>query len=63
METTQHQHTGTLAGTVSGALLTLFANIHSEDLMKTIVLAAIGALVSFIVSLGLGWIWRRVKRK
>lgn len=61
MEATHH-HTGTLAGTVSGTLLTL-ATIHSEDLIKTTVLAAIGALVSFVVSLGLGWIRRRVNRK
>ncbi len=55
-------HAGTVAGTMSGTLLTLFANIHSEDLVKTAVLALIGAIVSFVVSLGLRWIVNMVKR-
>lgn len=56
-------HSGTVVGTASGTLLTLFANIHSEDLLKTAVLSLIGAVVSFGVSLGLRWISRRVKRR
>jgi len=48
-------HSGTVAGTASGALLTLFANIQSADLVKTAVLSLIGAVVSFAVSLGLRW--------
>jgi hypothetical protein len=43
-------NTGTRAGTIGGTLLTLFANIHREDIAKTIILAAIGAVISFIVS-------------
>ena len=35
----------TKAGTFSGTLLTIFANINSEDLVKTALLAAVGALV------------------
>lgn len=41
----------TKAGAASGALLTIFANIRSEDLVKTVVLAAIGAAVSFSITL------------
>ena len=59
---TQHHHTGTLAGTISGTLLAFVGNIHSDDLVKTAVLAAIGAVVSFVVSIGLRWISKRVKR-
>ena len=43
-------NTGTKAGTVGGTLLTLFANINKDDIFKTIVLAGIGAVVSFCVS-------------
>ena len=41
----------TKAGTVSGTLLTIFANINSDDLVKTALLAAVGALVSFSVTI------------
>lgn len=50
------------AGTATGTLLTIFANIHSEDLVRTAVLASIGAVVSFCVTIALKalmkW-WRR----
>lgn len=44
-------NTGTKAGTIGGTLLTIFYNIRSEDIVKTIVLAGVGAVVSFVVSL------------
>ena len=37
----------TKAGTAAGTLLSIFANINSMDLIKTALLAAVGALVSF----------------
>ncbi|MEO5888930.1 MAG: hypothetical protein ABIQ31_01695 [Ferruginibacter sp.] len=40
----------TKAGTASGTLLTIFINIKSEDLFKTAILAGVGALVSFSVT-------------
>jgi mannitol-specific phosphotransferase system IIBC component len=43
----------TKAGTASGTLLTILANINSEDLVKTALLAAVGALVSFSVTIAL----------
>jgi predicted permease len=52
-----------MAGTASGTLLTIFANIHSEDIIKTAVLACIGAVVSFVISIGLKWIARKMQRK
>jgi mannitol-specific phosphotransferase system IIBC component len=45
------EDTGTKAGTIGGTFLTVAANIHNDDMIKTIVLAAIGAIVSFSVSL------------
>lgn len=56
-------HGGTVAGTAGGTLLTIFANIHSEDVVKTAVLAIIGAVVSFSISLGMKWIAKKLKRR
>lgn len=39
-----------LIGTASGTFLSVLPNLHSEDVLKTIVLAIIGAIVSFIIS-------------
>jgi hypothetical protein len=36
--------------TITGTLTVLLANIHSADLAKTALLAAIGAISSFLVS-------------
>lgn len=40
----------TKAGTFGGTLTILLANINSGDVLKTIVMAGIGATVSFVVS-------------
>ncbi|MEJ8841880.1 hypothetical protein WG954_05745 [Lacibacter sp. H375] len=37
-------------GTAGGTITILFANIHADDLLKTVVLAAVGAAVSLVVS-------------
>lgn len=37
-------------GTAGGTLTILFANIDANDLVKTVVLAAVGAMVSLVVS-------------
>ncbi|MBF4471760.1 hypothetical protein [Flavobacterium sp. HJJ] len=39
------------AGTATGTLLSIAPNILTEDILKTIILAVLGATVSFIVSL------------
>jgi hypothetical protein len=43
-------------GTVAGTFLSILPNLFSEDVLKTIILAALGATVSFMVSLLLKWI-------
>jgi mannitol-specific phosphotransferase system IIBC component len=60
--TTHSNHGGTVAGTAGGTLLTIFANIHSEDIVKTAVLACIGAVVSFIISITMKWISKKMRR-
>jgi mannitol-specific phosphotransferase system IIBC component len=42
---------GTKVGTVAGTITILLANINSADILKTMLLAGIGAVVSFFVSL------------
>jgi uncharacterized membrane protein (UPF0136 family) len=51
-----------ILGIASGTVLTVAANIPTLDYEKTIVLAAVGATVSFFVSVALKWVWKRVKR-
>ena len=58
----QAQSHSTLLGTVSGTVLTVLANIGSQDIAKTALLAAIGAAVSFFVSLGLKWLVGKLKK-
>lgn len=55
-----HGHT-TAIGTFTGTALTILVNIGSQDVIKTIVLAALGAIVSFFVTIGLKWIVKKIK--
>lgn len=52
----------TKAGTAAGTLLSIFANINSEDLIKTVVLAAVGAVVSFAVTMFLKLLIKHFKK-
>ena len=48
-------------GTTSGTLLSMVPNIFSEDILKTVILAVVGATVSFSVSLFLKWLTKPKK--
>lgn len=52
----------TKAGTIGGTFLSIFFNIDNEDLIKTALLAAIGAIVSFSVTLFLKFLIKRIKK-
>jgi predicted benzoate:H+ symporter BenE len=52
----------TYTGTMSGTLLTIFYNLPKEKLVQTAALACVGAVVSFLVTLGLKWIVKFYKR-
>jgi hypothetical protein len=52
----------TKAGTAGGTLLTIIVNIKSEDILKTGILAAIGAVVSFGVTLLLKFLIKRFRK-
>ena len=55
-----HDHS-TAQGTVSGTVLTVISRIDSHDYLKTAILAIVGAIVSFVVTLFLKWVVNRVK--
>ena len=56
-----HEHSTTL-GTGSGTVLTVFVTIDAQDYLKTVVLAIVGATVSFVVSLIFKWVMKKVKK-
>ena len=53
---------GTKAGTIGGTLISIFCNLHKEDVAKTITLAGLGAIVSFLVSILMKTIYRWFKK-
>jgi hypothetical protein len=53
----------TLVSTCCGTLLGVFSNITTHDLVKTAILAAIGAATSFIVSVSLKLLLRKITKK
>ncbi|MEP7197602.1 MAG: hypothetical protein ABI851_13865 [Saprospiraceae bacterium] len=48
-------------GTISGTLLSIAGAMTSGDVFKTIVLASIGAIVSFVISGVLRWLIKKVR--
>jgi mannitol-specific phosphotransferase system IIBC component len=61
MSTHNNIESGTILGTVSGTVLTVAVNVGSSDILKTVILASLGAVVSFCVSLLLKWLVKKVK--
>jgi len=55
----------TWAGTAGGTFLAFIANLGKDDIMKTIILTMIGAVVSFVVSVVMQCIlsWFKKKRR
>ena len=52
-------NSSTLMGTAGGTFLSIVPNINSEDIAKTIILASVGAIVSFTISL----LFKRMQKK
>lgn len=61
MDSFQPNHS-TKAGMIGG-LLFVFLGLSMGEIVKTAVLAAVGAIVSYGVSVGLRWIMQKIKRK
>lgn len=52
----------TLMGTAGGTFLSVVPNLHSEDVLKTVLLAAVGAIVSFGISMVLKFIIKKYRK-
>jgi len=57
----QHSNS-TVIGTAGGTFLSVLPNLHSEDVLKTILLASVGAVVSFSISLVLKFLIKKHKK-
>ena len=57
----QTQSNPTIIGTASGTFLSIVPNLNSDDVIKTVVLATIGAIVSFIISVLLKYFSKKHK--
>lgn len=57
------QHPDTIAGTVGGTVLVVLLNINAADTLHTALLAGLGAVVSFSVSLFLKWLLKLLRQK
>jgi len=55
----EHIYSGTGTGTACGTLLGILPGIGPGDILQTVILAAIGASVSFIVTV----CWKRLVRR
>ena len=62
-ESKMNEHSYTKTGTIGGTLTIILANINSADILKTAVLAGIGAVVSFGMSLLMKMLVKRWKRR
>lgn len=63
MELPETNHDGQVyAGTCGGMFLSIFSNVFVEDLLRTVILAVVGAVVSFGVSLVLKSLIKGKKR-
>lgn len=58
-----HVDGSTKAGTVGGTLLILIINLSNGEVLKTVALAAIGAVVSFNVSMLLKILVKKIRNK
>lgn len=52
----------TQVGTAGGTFLSIVPNVYSEDVLRTVVLAIVGAVVSFVVSVLLRCLMKKRKR-
>ena len=53
----------TKVSTAFGTILTIFVNIQTEDIIKTVLLAAIGGISSFVATLIVKFLIRNIKSK
>ena len=55
-------HSDQAVGTLGGTLIAFIGIVDGNDIIKTGILACVGAIVSFGVSKGLHWVWPQSKK-
>jgi hypothetical protein len=58
----QAQSNATLVGTAGGTFLSIVPNLNSDDVIKTVILATVGVVVSFSISLLLKYVSKKHKK-
>lgn len=58
-----HIENDTIAGTIGGTILAILPQLNSLDVTRTIILAAVGAVASFLVTQLCKWLWIRIRSK
>lgn len=58
-----HIENDTIAGTIGGTILAILPQLNSLDVVRTVILAAVGAVASFLVTQLCKWMWNRIKSK
>ena len=43
------------------SFLTILASLHSDDVIRTVILACIGAITSFLISLLIKWLVKKLR--
>lgn len=61
--TDQQIHYGSKAAAVGGTITSIVANVHTGDLVRTMILASVGAVVSFTMSVLLKWLVKALRRR
>ncbi len=62
MQQGTQSNTGAAIGTIGGTLTSIIFGLPIDDMIKTSTLAALGAVVSFFVSVGLKCVVKRFRR-
>lgn len=58
-----HIGNDTIAGTIGGTILAILPQLDTLDVTRTVILAALGAVASFLISQLCKWIWNRIRSK
>ena len=57
-----HIESDTIVGTVGGTILSIIPHLDAGDVIRTLILATVGAVVSFLVTQALKWMKKRIKK-
>ena len=60
--TGHHIENDTIVGTVGGTILSIIPHLDSGDVIRTLILAAVGAVASFLVTQFMKWVKMRIKK-